>query len=548
MQLIEAIENVCNDFSKLFTKNKLDEKQKEAYNVLTDFYNIDQYSALIIALTFKEDLYGRKLKLDKLFKDLNLGLIEIVALKKTILNLQKKGWIIQSRSTSFNNFRTETKELRPGKVIIDATMKNDSTILLPEHIDNLVLILLNANEFIKGVIDTFNEDDLVDCYLSYMDSYRHHYYINDIIINSQINDIEKCIILWMSCEVVNGNNNFDLNEILNIFLDVGVALQYKEKFYDGSSNLLLEKFIECNKPHFMDLSDVRLGDKLYEKIDQLGLLKKKKHLTSKFMLHIKPEEIIEKKLYFNENSEKELSKITQMLEEDIFLKVMQRFEECQMQRAITMMLYGEPGVGKTEFVKQIAKKTHRDIYQVDISSIKNMWVGESEKNINMVFKQYANFMKQAKLTPILLFNEADALLNLRVNIGGSVDQMMNSMQNILLQNLEDFNGIFIATTNLVDNIDGAFDRRLVYKHKFDLPDTQTKIKILADQFPEINLENITKFGKEYNLTGGQIQNIKKKLSTDYILFDKDINALDNIEQYIKDEVYFREEQKQKIGF
>jgi SpoVK/Ycf46/Vps4 family AAA+-type ATPase len=122
------------------------------------------------------------------------------------------------------------------------------------------------------------------------------------------------------------------------------------------------------------------------------------------------------------------------------------------------------------------------------------------------------------------------------------------MQNILLQNLEDFNGIFIATTNLVDNIDGAFDRRLVYKHKFDLPDTQTKIKILADQFPEINLENITKFGKKYNLTGGQIQNIKKKLSTDYILFDKDINALDNIEQYIKDEVYFREEQKQKIGF
>ena len=548
MQIIEAIEHVCNNTSLFFQKTKKDPLFNEAIKAIIDFYNVDHYSALIIALTIKEYLYGKTLKLEKLFKSLEIGLPEILKLKSCITDLQKKGWIIKVRRSYFKSVNSESEEISPGNPIIDSTTKNDNSYLLPKYTDDLLMILLNANIFINGVIDTFTEEDLIDCYLSFFQPYRHHFYINEILTYKVLDDVEKCIILWMSSEVIRGRNSFDLNDIINIFLGSGAALKYKERAYDGDSNLLNEKFIECNKPGFIDLSDVRLGDKMYEKIDKLGILKKNKGIASKLMLIIKPEQIVEKKLYFNENSEKELHKISQMLELENYQKVMERFEACKMQKAITMMFYGEPGVGKTEFVKQIAKQTNREIFQIDISTIKNMWVGESEKNINLVFKQYLYFLNHSKTVPILLFNEADALLNVRVNISSAVDQMMNSMQNILLQNLEDFNGIFIATTNLIDNIDGAFDRRLIYKHRFELPDASTKEKILSEQFPEIDQAFISKISKKYDLTGGQIQNIKKKLTTDYILFKAETKAFENIEKYIQDEVFFREEQKQKIGF
>lgn len=67
------------------------------------------------------------------------------------------------------------------------------------------------------------------------------------------------------------------------------------------------------------------------------------------------------------------------------------------------------------------------------------------------------------MAPILFFNEADAILNKRRKIESSSDQMLNSMQNILLQYLEDFEGIFMATTNYINNLDDAFDRRIFIK-------------------------------------------------------------------------------------
>ena len=71
-----------------------------------------------------------------------------------------------------------------------------------------------------------------------------------------------------------------------------------------------------------------------------------------------------------------------------------------------------------------------------------------------------NQFKHFEQTPILLFNESDALIGKRINVTSSVDQMNNSMQNILLQELEDFKGILMATTNLTSNLDEAFDNFL----------------------------------------------------------------------------------------
>jgi SpoVK/Ycf46/Vps4 family AAA+-type ATPase len=176
-----------------------------------------------------------------------------------------------------------------------------------------------------------------------------------------------------------------------------------------------------------------------------------------------------------------------------------------------------------------------------------MWVGESEKNLKKVFKEYADALKYNKNTPILLFNEADAILGVRTNVQHAVDQMYNSLQNILLEELESFNGIFIATTNLINNIDNAFDRRLLFKQKFDLPNASTRFDILQSQFVNFNAEILKKISNDFELSGGQIQNVKRKLMADQILFGNENTPNDLLLDYVQNEIGFRQN-KNKIGF
>lgn len=91
-----------------------------------------------------------------------------------------------------------------------------------------------------------------------------------------------------------------------------------------------------------------------------------------------------------------------------------------------------------------------------------MWVGESEKNIKGIFDDYKQKVKQSVKAPILLFNEADAIIGKRqVGAERAVEKMENSIQNIILQEIEQLDGILIATTNLAENMDKAFERHFL---------------------------------------------------------------------------------------
>jgi SpoVK/Ycf46/Vps4 family AAA+-type ATPase len=124
--------------------------------------------------------------------------------------------------------------------------------------------------------------------------------------------------------------------------------------------------------------------------------------------------------------------------------------------------------------------------------------------------------------------------------------MSNALQNILLQELEDFSGIFVATTNLIDNIDPAFDRRFLFKQQLSNPDQQTRLQILQHQFPTFPNSDLDFIAQEYDLTGSQIQSIKKKVFVDQLL-DLTETTSRNLEQYAKSEISFRRTFS-KMGF
>ena len=120
--------------------------------------------------------------------------------------------------------------------------------------------------------------------------------------------------------------------------------------------------------------------------------------------------------------------------------------------------------------------------------------------------------------PIFFFNEADAIIKKRTkNMEHSVDKMDNAMQNIILQEIENLDGILIATTNLVSNLDKAFERRFLFKVEFRKPETEVKARIWRSMRKDISVDDARQQVSHYDFTGGQIENISRKRTIDYIL-------------------------------
>jgi sugar phosphate isomerase/epimerase len=117
-----------------------------------------------------------------------------------------------------------------------------------------------------------------------------------------------------------------------------------------------------------------------------------------------------------------------------------------------------------------------------------------------------------------LFNEADAIFGIRKSgAEGAVDKMENSLQNIILQEMEDLKGILIATTNLTENLDKAFERRFLYKVKFSNPSVAVKCQIWNSMMPELPEADAHFLAENFDFSGGQIENVVRKKTIQTIL-------------------------------
>jgi SpoVK/Ycf46/Vps4 family AAA+-type ATPase len=184
---------------------------------------------------------------------------------------------------------------------------------------------------------------------------------------------------------------------------------------------------------------------------------------------------------------------------------------------------------------------------VDISESKSMWYGESEKRIKKIFDTYSACLKAREVAPILLFNEADAIIGKRKEAGlDPIDQTENTIQNILLQEMENLEGIMIATTNLTQNLDKAFERRFLYKIEFEKPNIQAKERIWNTMLPSLSEKERLELANNYGFSGGQIENIARKYTVDYILNNAN-PSIETIHRYCQSEFLYTKERK-KIGY
>jgi SpoVK/Ycf46/Vps4 family AAA+-type ATPase len=217
-----------------------------------------------------------------------------------------------------------------------------------------------------------------------------------------------------------------------------------------------------------------------------------------------------------------------------------------------IIFYGAAGTGKTMTAYSLAKSLKRQVLAFDCSKILSMYVGESEKNVRKIFDTFYELSQKTKTEPILLLNEADQFLGARSsgNITGS-DQMHNQMQNIFLEQIENFRGMLIATTNLLENIDKAFSRRFNYKIEFKKPNKEQRLELWQKMLPkEAPYEDGFSAEKlaEYALTGGQINLIVKNTAYKVAVKEKPIFKLSDFIDEIKREKDANFDSEKSMGF
>jgi hypothetical protein len=288
------------------------------------------------------------------------------------------------------------------------------------------------------------------------------------------------------------------------------------------SPLFRDKLLsEAHDSGFASREGIAVSEEIKEYLDeelQLNWIVSEEKPIEGLLTH---ETIQQKHLYYNNEEQVAIEKLFKMLHNDHFTAIQERMTASGIRSGFACLFYGAPGTGKTETVLQLARETGRDIMQVNVASIRSKWVGDSEKNIRNIFKRYKNYCAKCKVKPILLFNEADAIINKRsTNVERSVDKMENAVQNIILEEMENLEGILIATTNLTSNIDTAFERRFIYKVEFHKPGVATKKHIWQSMINELNDSDAQTLASEFDLSGGQIENVMRKQFVDKILYDE----------------------------
>ena len=381
---------------------------------------------------------------------------------------------------------------------------------------------------------------------------NQHLEIAQTINNLQVDDEAKMVILtYCKTLVKDKQDGIPLNYFDDLIEDY---YEFKEAILNGKHPFITEGLLEHRKVDDFFSRDVfALTDKARKLLlKEYDVPKREIVAETPNSDVIRSKDIKPKPMYYCDEDEGQINTLFGLLEDKKLTSIRKRLEKANLRKGFNCLFYGAPGTGKTETALQLARATGRDIMQVDISSIRDKWYGETEKIVKSIFENYAQLVKRSPRIPILLINEADAILSVRTSIGGSnpsIDKTENAIQNILLEAMENIDGIMIATTNLTCNLDSAFDRRFLYKVEFHQPSVEAKTHIWKVFLPDLNTADARWLARSFDFSGGQIENIARKVMVDHLLFG-DTPDLARIEEIcIKEQISGRTGgNRRPIGF
>ena len=540
LDLLQAVEEIVELAKDSHLSKDFFRKADKYIKYLSEALDLTKEQSVMMSL-FIDNSEDSSISISDFGTFLGCRTTRIIRFMNDIDVLEKRGLIICCRDRRGRSYRVPMK-------VIEAFQHNE--LYKPDDLSGLSCAELFAE--LEDIFDMRKNDELTEKGIG--EKIRELFINNPKLIfveklksfNLDVED-ELLLVLFSHLFVNNSDDNIGYHD-LDFLFDKRRWNRIKSSLNSGDHILLSTKMIEYNNDDgFVNRESFRMTMEakrtLFEELNLSSL-----NTNQKKAGLLKTNDIAKKKLYYDEEVRKQVSELTQLLTDDHYQEIRNRLKESGFRCGFTCLFYGMPGTGKTETVLQLAKETGRDIMQVNISEIKSMWVGESEKNIKALFDNYRNKVKECKLTPILLFNEADAIIGKRQEgAERAVDKMENSIQNIILQEMETLDGILIATTNLAQNMDKAFERRFLYKIKFTKPTIEARMSIWREMIPALSEADIHALAMKYDFSGGQIENIARHYAIDNILHGSSSNVLETLSIHCDNERLEKKEQR-KIGF
>jgi SpoVK/Ycf46/Vps4 family AAA+-type ATPase len=509
-QIAKKLENSQLEENKLAEIN-------QPLNDLALYLNVTPSQSMVFAILFILQVKLYNIDLRDIVNFLDINFIDSLNFKADIDGLLAAGLIeieMHGRNKSKNN--------NFGKCNITIKTEVSESIYTNEKLPEFKNCKLDIYDFVRTVsnyIEERNEQKF--------DTNELFDLIKDLeLVNNHLEPLKKAMSMLdiadrtLLYEIVDDHTYGYPSNIEKTLRDIyhvnKTRLLKSRELVEKSNKMFFLELISLSDSKFANDANLNLTDKSIEMFfmedAELFLTKKKTKNT------ILNKDIVEKELFYDVQLADDVSFLTDSLQNENFKNLQTRMSELSLNKGVACIFYGSPGTGKTESAFQIAKYTGRDIMSVDISQTKSMWFGESEKRIKEIFDSYRKVAKTVDKFPILLFNEADAILNQRHNNSNSnVGQTENAIQNILLEELEKFEGIMIATTNLQGNLDAAYERRFLFKIKFETPTAEVKSKIWQNKLSWIDSEFAQKLSKEFSFSGGEIDNIVRKVTMKELL-------------------------------
>jgi hypothetical protein len=504
-------------------------------DIIEQYFSITREQAVLFSVIFILNLEKESVSIKMIAEYLRCSIIKVLVQGDDLTALEKTCLIRREQSQqrmnkcAFNRYNyyiplKTIERINNGKKMSDPDERPETIVEVLSEFNNLL------NDRTDGIM---NDEEFITEAMQLMKS-ADHLGLVSYLLNSRMEKSEIMLFLYLCHRTLFDDPEVNFRRALEeLFQNEHLRYILRITIIRKTATLVRLDLVKLETSTFISDKYIMLTESALEWL--YGEDYKLIHKESSQANYIKAGNIVEKRLYFRTEETKKIDELVMMLQEDNFSRIRERMKEKGLRAGMTIFLHGKPGTGKTETVYQVARKTERDIILVDISQSKSMWYGESEKITKKIFDNYRKTMERSKTAPILLFNEADGIFGSRRELGNSaVDQTSNTIQNIILQEMENFEGILIATTNLTSNFDKAFERRFLYKIRFDEPTLEARVSIWKDKLPGLEENIIGVLAGNFQMTGGQIDNIARKYLMKHITEGAEA-SLPDLEMWCRDE-------------
>ena len=564
VKLCNSIELLYNTASDLKSVKEEDyENMGEHFEIVGDFFSIkSRLGVLILCYFINRRLVKGKayITLNELMSAFNCNLVDSISINEQLEVFRKAKMLVSSKKAIG---KKEDIEYSLSTSTLNSVLKGDPEIMIDKKELTFSAFL---NLFHTIIYDNEFDDEDVNMELGLlMDEFDQLEQVK-YLRAERLQPEEMAILLFIVArQSIFGDTKVSMERIFRVAINDNFSKYYfQNELIENRSTLLKRDLVKFASDSYMDF--IQLTD---HAIKTLGIVEKKnsRQFTtgSDVVTLITPDKIKFQEGMVYDDSLK-IDFLDQLLSEEGYIKAINKLEEEKVEtKQVVALLYGVSGLGKSQTVRNLAAKYSRPILQVNLSQVKDAFVGNTEKNTQEVFNIYRKAVNHYQYTkqidgkdvgpygtPILYLDEFDSLIPHRNSngSGSSVGNMYSNMVGIFLTELERLNGIVLLSSNLPGAIDISLHRRIIFKFHFGSFSKANQIKTLQIYFKDFETSVLEEVASKVELTPGNIVNIRKAYVLESIF--NDYATLEDRKSILNDligrELILQKSNRNPIGF